>query len=329
MQKASVSEKGGSYMSKKYVPHNSLNSPRFAEVKTFMRLPNVRTTEDIDYAIVGVPFDTGVTYRPGQRFAPAAIRDISSLIKPYNVPHNVNVVEELSGVDFGDVSVNPGYILDTYERMEAGILPIAEAGVIPICLGGDHSITLGELRAIAKVHGPVALVHFDSHFDTIDEYFGKKYNHGTVFKRAVEEGLIDVEHSIQIGMRGTFYSIDDLLGSTDLGFEVITSFEMQEIGIDETIKRIIRRVGDAKAFCTFDIDFVDPAYAPGTGTIEVGGWTGAEALHMVRSLKDINFVGYDLVEVLPEFDPSQITAFLGANIVFEFISHIALRKKVK
>ena len=292
-----------------------------------MRLPNVKTTENIDYAVIGVPFDTGVTYRPGQRFAPSAIRDISSLIKPYNIPQDVNVVDVLSGVDYGDVSVNPGYIEDTYDRMVKGLSPVIDSGVIPICLGGDHSITLGELRAIAQKHGPVALVHFDSHFDTIDEYFGKKYNHGTVFRRAVEEGLIDVSHSIQIGMRGTFYSREDLTGSEDLGFKVITSFEMREIGIEKTIQLIKERVGSSKAFLTFDIDFVDPAYAPGTGTIEVGGWTGAEALQMVRALKNINFVGYDLVEVLPSYDSSQITAFLAANIVFEFISIIALQKK--
>ncbi|MFQ7473017.1 MAG: agmatinase, partial [Anaerovoracaceae bacterium] len=309
-------------MNKKYVPLNSLESPRFAEIKTFMRLPNVKTTENIDYAVIGVPFDTGVTYRPGQRFAPSAIRDISSLIKPYNIPQDVNVVDVLSGVDYGDVSVNPGYIEDTYDRMVKGLSPVIDSGVIPICLGGDHSITLGELRAIAQKHGPVALVHFDSHFDTIDEYFGKKYNHGTVFRRAVEEGLIDVSHSIQIGMRGTFYSREDLTGSEDLGFKVITSFEMREIGIEKTIQLIKERVGSSKAFLTFDIDFVDPAYAPGTGTIEVGGWTGAEALQMVRALKNINFVGYDLVEVLPSYDSSQITAFLAANIVFEFISII-------
>lgn len=314
-------------MNKKYVPLNSLESPRFAEIKTFMRLPNVKTTENIDYAVIGVPFDTGVTYRPGQRFAPSAIRDISSLIKPYNIPQDVNVVDVLSGVDYGDVSVNPGYIEDTYGRMVKGLSPVIDSGVIPICLGGDHSITLGELRAIAQKHGPVALVHFDSHFDTIDEYFGKKYNHGTVFRRAVEEGLIDVSHSIQIGMRGTFYSREDLTGSEDLGFKVITSFEMREIGIEKTIQLIKERVGSSKAFLTFDIDFVDPAYAPGTGTIEVGGWTGAEALQMVRALKNINFVGYDLVEVLPSYDSSQITAFLAANIVFEFISIIALQKK--
>lgn len=310
----------------KYVPLNSLEVPRFAEIKTFMRLPNVKTTENIDYAIIGVPFDTGTTYRPGARFAPSAIRDISSLVKPYNVPQKVNVVDQLSGVDYGDIPVIPGFIEESYEKMTEDLRPIVEAGAVPICLGGDHSITLGELRAIAKTQGPVAMVHFDSHFDTIDSYFGKKYNHGTVFKRALEEGLIDVEHSIQVGMRGTFYSEEDLKGSEDLGFQVITSFEIREIGIPETIRRIKQRVGDQKAFLTFDIDFVDPAFAPGTGTIEVGGFSSTEALHMVRQLKDIRFVGYDLVEVLPAYDPSQITAFLGANIAFEFISLIALDK---
>lgn len=311
----------------KYVPLNSLEIPRFAGIKTFMRLPNIPTVEDIDYAIVGIPFDTGVTYRPGARFAPAAIRDISSLIKPYNVPQAVNVVDVLSGVDYGDVSVNPGYITDTYDRIEQGLAPLVKAGVTPICLGGDHSVTLGELRALAKVHGPLALVHFDSHFDTLDSYFGKKYNHGTVFRRALEEGLVDAAHSIQVGMRGTFYSPDDLKGSEDLGLEVITSFEMRDIGLDEVNRRIHERVAGRKAFLTYDIDFVDPAYAPGTGTIEVGGFTSTEALGMVRKLKDISFVGYDLVEVLPAYDPSQITAFLAANIVFEFISIIALQKR--
>lgn len=313
----------------KYVPLNSLEIPRFAEVKTFMRLPNVKTVEDIDYAVIGVPFDTASTYRTGSRFGPSAIREISSLIKPYNVPMNINVVDWLSGVDYGDIAVVPGYIDDTYKRIEAGLTPIVKAGVIPICMGGDHSITLGELRAVVKEHGPVALVHFDSHFDTLDSYFGNKYNHGTVFKRALEEGLIDVEHSIQVGMRGTFYSSEDLTGSEELGFKVITTFQMRKLGMQEVMKQIRERVGIAKAFFTFDIDFVDPAYAPGTGTIEVGGFTSYEALDMIRELKDINFVGYDMVEVLPSFDPCQITAFLGSNIVFEFISIIAYQKRKK
>lgn len=313
----------------KYVPINSLEVPRFAEIKTFMRLPNVKTVEDIDYAVIGVPFDTASTYRTGSRFGPSAVREISSLIKPYNVPLDINVVDWLSGVDYGDIPVVPGYIEDTYARIEAGLAPLVSAGVVPICLGGDHSITLGELRAIAKVHGPVALVHFDSHFDTLDSYFGNKYNHGTVFKRAFEEGLIDVERSIQVGMRGTFYSRDDLTGSEDLGFKVITTFDMRKLGIQEVMRQVRERVGGAKAFFTFDIDFVDPSYAPGTGTIEVGGFTSYEALDMVRELKDINFVGYDMVEVLPACDQSQITAFLGGNIVFEFISIIAHQKRQK
>lgn len=310
----------------KYVPLNSLEIPRFADIKTYMRLPNVKTTKDVDYAIVGIPFDTATTYRPGARFGPAAIRDISSLIKPYNIPHDINVVDALSGVDYGDVPVNPDFIEDTYDRMVATLDPIVQAGVVPICMGGDHSITLGELRSVAKKHGPVALVHFDSHFDTIDTYFGKKYNHGTVFRRALEEGLIDVEHSIQVGMRGTFYSKEDMTDSEDLGFKVITSFKMREIGLEEVKKQIIERVGNKKAFLTFDIDFIDPAYAPGTGTPEVGGWTSAEGLDLVRALKKIDFVGYDLVEVLPMLDNAEITAFLGANVIFEFISIIALQK---
>jgi agmatinase len=292
-----------------------------------MRLPNVKTVEDIDYAVVGIPFDTASTYRTGSRFGPSAVRDISSLIKPYNAPLDVNVVEWLSGVDYGDIAVVPGYIEDTYKRIEEGLLPIVQAGVIPICMGGDHSITLGELRAVANVHGPVALVHFDSHFDTMDSYFGNKYNHGTVFRRALEEGLIDVEHSIQVGMRGTFYSKNDLMDSEKLGFKVITTFEMRKLTTQEVMNQIIERVGDKKAFLTFDIDFVDPAYAPGTGTIEVGGPTSFEVLEMVRSLKDIRFVAYDMVEVLPCFDPTQITAFLGGNIMYEFISIIAYQKR--
>ena len=311
----------------KYKPLNSLEIPRFAEIKTFMRLPYIKTVEDIDFAIVGVPFDTASSYRTGSRFGPSAVREISSLIKPYNLPHDINVSEYLSGIDYGDIPVVPGYIDESYKRIEAGLDPIVEAGAIPICIGGDHSITLGELRSISKIHGPVALVQFDSHFDTVDSYFGNKYNHGTVFKRALEEGLIDVERSIQVGMRGTFYSIADLKDSIDLGFKVITTYEMRKMGLKEVAKQINERVGTGKAFLSFDIDFVDPAYAPGTGTIEVGGFTSFESLEILRELKNIDFVGYDLVEIIPAFDPSQITASLGSNIIFEFISIIALKKK--
>lgn len=311
----------------KYMPIDSTVVPRFAEVRTFFRLPYLRTTEDVDYAVIGIPFDTGTTFRPGARFGPAAIRDISALIKPYNYQQDVNVAEILSGVDYGDVPVVTGYIEETYEQIAQMYNPVVEAGVIPIGLGGDHSITLGELRALAKVHGPLALVHFDSHTDTVDSYFGKKYNHGTPFARAVEEGLIDTAHSIQVGMRGTFYSREDLQNSKDMGFDLLTSFDLHDMGINAAIERINKRVGDGKAFLTFDIDFADPAFAPGTGTPETGGFTSHECLKLVRALRDINFVGYDVVEVLPMVDPTQITALLAGNIAFEYISIIAYQKK--
>ena len=310
----------------KYEPINSLEVPRFAEVRTFMRLPNVKTTDDIDYAIVGIPFDTGTTFRSGARFGPAAIRDISVIIKPYNYMQRINVAEKLSGVDYGDVPVVTGYIEDTYNRIEETLAPLVDASITPICMGGDHSVTLAELRVLAKKHGPLALVHFDSHTDTVDEYFGKKYGHGTPFRRAVEEGLIDVEHSIQLGMRATFYSEMDIEDSKALGFELLTSFEMHDMKLSDITQKIKDRVGNQKAFCTFDIDFADPVYAPGTGTPEVGGFTSHEVLSLIRNLKGIDFVGFDVVEVLPMLDPSQVTALLAGNIMFEYLALLAINK---
>lgn len=311
----------------KYQPVDSTQSPRFCGVRTFMRLPHVQTLEEVDFAVVGVPFDTASTFRVGARFGPSAIRNVSHQIRPYNVNLGVNVFDYCSGIDYGDISVVPGYIEDSYVRIEDGLAPLFEAGVIPIVLGGDHSITLPELRAAAKKYGKIALVHFDSHLDTINEYFRRKYNHGTPFRRACEEGILDVEHSIQIGMRGSFYSAQDLKDSEDLGFKVITSNQIREIGFSALISQIKERVADRPAFLTFDIDFVDPAYAPGTGTTEVGGFTSYETLYLIGNLKDINFIGYDIVEVLPSFDPAEITAYLAANIGFEFAAIIAFQKK--
>jgi len=314
---------------KGYRPVDPRESPRFAGIKTFMRLPQIKTTEGVDVAIVGVPFDTGASYRVGARFGPEAIRSVSALLRHHNEVLDVSIFDHCSVVDYGDLPVNPGYIEDSYKMIEEGLLPIIDGGVTPIMLGGDHSVTLPELRAMAKRHGPVALIHFDSHTDTGDKRFGRKYTHGTPFRRAVEEELILVDHSIQAGMRGSVYSRDSLDDARKMGFDLVTSVEAQERGIDELIRRIRDRVGDAKAFVTFDIDFVDPAYAPGTGTPEVGGFTSSEALRVVRGLKGLNLVGFDLVEVLPQYDPSQITALLAANLVYEFISLIALRKKLE
>jgi len=311
-----------------YRPVDPRESPRFSGIKTFMRLPHVKTTGGVDIAIVGVPFDTGASYRVGARFGPEAIRNVSALLRHHNEVLDVSIFEHCSVVDWGDLPVNPGYVEDSYQMIEDGLLPILEAGVTPILLGGDHSVTLPELRAMNKKHGPVALIQFDSHSDTGDKRFGRKYTHGTPFRRAVEEELLLVDHSIQVGMRGSIYSRDSLNDSRKLGFELVTSVEAQEQGIGELIQRIVDRVGDEKVFVTFDIDFVDPAFAPGTGTPEVGGFTSREALQVVRGLKGLNLIGFDLVEVLPQYDPSQVTALLGANLVYEFVSLIALRKKL-
>lgn len=306
---------------------NALNSPRFCNTGNFMRLPKVTDlTEQYDFVIVGIPFDTACSYRVGARFGPSAIRQISSMIKPNNAILGVNVLDNLKGADYGDISVVPGYILPTYKNIEHEISQILSHNTIPISLGGDHSVTLAELRAIAKYHGPVSLIHFDSHADINDLVFGEKYGHGTPFRRAVEENLIDAKKSIQIGMRGSLYDKNEFQKASELGFELIPTHKVREMGFDNVIKRVLNKVENNKTFLTFDIDFVDPAYAPGTGTPEVGGFTSYEALSFVRALKDVNFVGFDVVEVSPPYDSSEITSYLGANIAFEFISILALKK---
>ncbi len=307
-----------------YEPANSFQTPRFSGVRTFMRLPNVRDLQNSDVAIVGAPFDTGASFRVGARFGPEGIRSASHLLRPYNPSQDISIFEHLSVVDYGDVPVVPGFIEESYERITAGLEEIHRAGVVPIVLGGDHSIALPELRAAAAVHGPLALVQFDSHADTWDAYFGKKYNHGTVFRRAVEEGLLVAEHSIQVGMRGSLYDSGDLQVSRELGFDLVTTDAVRKLGVGETIARIRERVGDAKVYVSFDVDFVDPAFAPGTGTPEVGGFSSREAQEFVRGLAGTRIVGCDVVEVYPQYDgPGQVTALLAANIAFEFLSQIA------
>lgn len=288
-------------------------------MRSFMGLPAVKP-DSIDYSIIGVPFDTACTHRAGSRFAPSAIREMSAALKPYNLNLGIDIKNTLSGVDLGDINVIPGYIEDSYERIEAVVSAIVNRNIIPVCLGGDHSITLGQLRAVAKKHGRLALVHYDSHMDTVNSYLGKSYNHATTFRRAFEEGLIDPEHSIQIGIRSSIKT------SEDIGIKVITADMVRELGIEETGRQIRERVGDRKAFCSFDIDVVDPAYAPGTGTMEVGGFTSYEALHLIRQDRGLNIIGFDVVEVLPAYDSTKITALLAANIVHEFLGLIALNK---
>lgn len=312
----------------RYEPANSFETPRFSDVRTFMRLPNVRDLENSDVAIVGAPFDTGASFRAGARFGPEGIRSVSHLLRPYNPSQDVSIFEHLSVIDYGDVPVVPGYIEDSYERIAVGLEEVHRADVVPIVLGGDHSVALPELRAAAAVHGPLALVQFDSHADTWDAYFGQKYNHGTVFRRAVEEGLLSPEHSIQVGMRGSLYDQGDLEASRELGFDLLTTDAIKELGIEETIDLIRERIGETKAYISFDVDFVDPAFAPGTGTPEVGGFTSLEALGFVRGLSGIDIAGCDVVEVYPQYDGlGQVTALLAATVAFEFLSLLARLRK--
>ncbi|RYG72014.1 agmatinase [Lentibacillus lipolyticus] len=310
-----------------YKPKDSSKSPRFTGPRTFMRLENIRTTDDVDFVVMGVPFDTAASNRTGQRYGPQHIRDFSVLLRPYNPDQDVNIFDYCSGVDFGDIDVIPGNIHRTYENITEALEPVLEEGITPVMMGGDHSITLGHLRAFAKKYGKIALVHFDSHGDTWEDYFGEKYMHGTPFRRAVEEGLIDTEHSIQVGMRGPLYGPGDIEDARDLGYEVIPMKEVRKIGYEKVMERIHKRAGDKPVFVTYDIDFLDPAYAPGTGTPEVGGPTSYEGLEFVRGLDGLDIKGFDLVEVLPSYDSGQITAIAASSVIFEMLSLIAMKKR--
>ena len=311
----------------RYEPADSFETSRFSDVRTFMRLPNTRDLPNADAAIVGAPFDTGATFRAGARFGPEGIRSASHLLRRYNPSLDVAVFDHISVIDYGDVPVVPGYIESSYERIAKGLEPIHRAGVVPIVLGGDHSIALPELRAAAAVHGPLALVQFDSHPDTWDSYFGKRHTHGTPFRRAVEEGLLDTSRSIQVGMRGSIYDRGDWDDAREMGFDLVPTDEVRELGIPSVIDRISGRTEGAKVYVSFDVDFVDPAYAPGTGTPEIGGFTSREAQEFVRGLAGLEIVGCDVVEVYPAYDHAQITALLAANVAHEVLSLIAFSRK--
>jgi agmatinase len=304
--------------------------PRFSGIRTFMRLPYIQDLSEVDFAIIGVPFDTGVTYRAGARFGPEGIRSASVLLRPFNPELNVNIYDFLSGVDYGDLSVVPGYLPESHAKIAAQLEPVLDTGVIPIFLGGDHSVTLPELRAVAKKYGPVGLIHFDSHGDVWHSYFGGKDTHGTPFRRAIEEGLLDLARSSQVGLRGSVYEPGDIQLSRDLGFQVFTASEVREQGLDIVTQAVKERAGDGPCFLTFDIDFVDPTYAPATGTPEVGGFTSWECQYLIRELKGVNFVGFDLVEVAPPYDtPGATTCLLAASLVYEFISLLACKERDK
>jgi agmatinase len=310
----------------RYGPEDSLKSPRFTGPSTFARLPYVRTLEEVDVAIVGVPFDTGVTYRVGGRFGPNAVRAASVMLRPYDPVLEVAPFEILSCVDYGDVAIVPGYTEHSYQLIEEAVAPIVDAGVIPLLIGGDHACTLPHLRA-TRTRGPVAVIDFDSHTDAWDSYFGEKYNHGTWMRRAIEEGLVDVAHSIEVGLRGSIYEGGDWTRlRTELGLEYLTTEDLFALGPETVAARIRERVGDRPAFISFDIDVVDPAFAPGTGTPEAGGPTARDLLAVLRGLTGIDFVGFDVVEVIPAYDPAGQTATLAANLAYTMLGLVALHR---
>jgi len=304
-------------------PRASFQSPRFAQPATFMRLPHVADPRGLDVAIVGVPYDGGTSYRPGARLGPREIRAQSSLIRPYSYFQKVAPFDVLNVADVGDVDPPPVSIEKAYEAIEARIGAIADTGARPIVAGGDHSISLPILRALARRHGPLALVQIDSHIDTWDEYFGGKYFHGTPFRRAIEEGIVEGRRFVQVGIRGPMYGEEDFAFHRDHGITMLDIDQVKARGVGWTVAEI-RRVLTGPSYMTFDIDAVDPAFAPGTGTPEVGGLTSHEAQQIVRGLGGLSLVGGDVVEVSPVFDgPGQITALLAANLMFEFLCVLA------
>jgi agmatinase len=302
--------------------------PRFSGIRTFARQPHSEDLDGVDVAVVGVPFDTGTSFRPGARFGPEAIRSASVLLRPYDPAIELATLEALRIVDRGDVFSSPGNAEVGVGEIATGLEPVPAAGVIPLVLGGDHLIALAELRALAAAQGPPALVLLDSHADTWDSYGGQRYFHGTPFRRAVEEGVIDASRSVMAGMKGPIYSQDDIDQARELGFEVIQWQELRELGPDRYGQRVRASVGDGPAFFSFDVDFVDPAFAPATGTPEVGGPTSAEALDFVRALTGIDFRGFDVVEVAPAYDgPGQPTALLAANVAYAMLGLLAQRRR--
>lgn len=308
-------------------PRDAFRSPRFSQPPTFMRLPHSTDLAGVDVALLGVPFDSGTSYRPGARLGPREIRSQSSLIRPYSHFQRVAPFERLRVVDAGDVDASPVSLELAHAAIEAHVVHVLSAGALPVVVGGDHSISLPVVRALARTHGPVGLVHFDSHIDTWDEDFGSKLFHGSSFYYAVTEGLVDPRRFIQVGIRGPMYGPDDFAFQRERGVTVLDIDEVMRAGVDAVSARIRSVAGDGAVYVTFDIDVVDPAFAPGTGTPEVGGLTSHQAQQLVRGLAGLSIVGADVVEVAPPFDgPGQITALLAANLLFELLCVVATRR---
>jgi len=299
--------------------------PRFAGPDTFARLPRLDEVSDADIAIAGIPFDSGVSYRPGARFGPAHIRQSSKLLRPFNPAQNVHPFGAQQVADAGDIACNPFAIEETLRLIENGARGLLERAGRMVSLGGDHTVALPLLRAMHARHGPVTLVHFDAHLDTWDTYFGAAYTHGTPFRRAAEEGLLDPESCLHVGIRGPLYDTIDLEADSRLGFQVLPATELEALGTLGVIQRITSRVQDRPVYISVDIDVLDPAFAPGTGTPEAGGFTSRELLAVLRGLSALQIVGVDVVEVAPAYDHAEVTGIAAAHVVYELLSAMTPR----
>ena len=293
--------------------------PRFGGIATFMRLPGNTPVDQLDVAVVGVPFDIGTSNRPGARFGPRGIRSESVLLRPYNMATRAAPFDSLRIDDVGDVATNPYNLTDSVERIEAHFNQLLTNDLRTVAMGGDHTIVLPILRAMAAKHGPVGLVHVDAHTDINDTMFGERIAHGTPFRRAVEEGLLDGSRVAQIGVRGTGYAADDFDWSREQGFRVVQVEECWHRSLVPLMDEVREQIGDGPVYLSFDIDGLDPAYAPGTGTPEVGGLTTIQALEIIRGCRGLNIVGADLVEIAPAYDLSGATSLLGANLAYEML----------
>ena len=306
-----------------FKPVSGFDLPRFAGVPTFMRLPHVALDapkiKDVDIGIIGVPWDSGTTNRPGPRHGPRQLRDASTMIRAQHPVSGIRPYEKLNCADLGDVSINPADIEDSMDRITSFFKKLTEKGIKPLTAGGDHLTSLPVLRALAE-KAPLGMIHFDSHTDLFHSYFdGTMFTHGTPFRRAVEENLLDPKRVIQIGIRGTQYDSEDLDFANSVGIRVIKIDEFFDRGIQDVMAEAREIVGENETYISYDIDFIDPAFAPGTGTPEVGGANSYEALKVVRELAGVKIVGADMVEVSPPFDPSSNTAFLGVSVMFELL----------
>jgi agmatinase len=317
-------------MSEKRVPPRGpldpLRVPRFAGPSTFARLPTLEEVGKADVAVLGVPFDSGTTFRPGARFGPIAVRQASRLLRPYHPALDVLPFETLQVADAGDITCNPFDIQESIAQIEAGADALYARSEKFVAIGGDHTIALPLLRAVKKQKGALALLHFDAHLDTFDTYFGSAYTHGTPFRRAFEEGLLLEDRSMHVGIRGPLYSSRDLQDDESFGFRIITAMDFETQTLAEIVDRIRARIGDAPLYVSIDIDVLDPGMAPGTGTPEAGGLTSRELLGVLRGLRGLSLAAADLVEVAPAYDHAEVTAMAASHVAYELISLLAVNQ---